>query len=91
MVPILLTIILVYEVKTRALLTLITGEKREGGTLETSKDSEHYCDRVVRLADYDQLPAVMLASFPGSGNTYVLFNNLFVEQKILLQLYYCIK
>ena len=70
MIPILVLIILIYEIKTRAFLNLIAGQSgRE--SLEISPDSEHYCDRVVRLADYDQLPAVMLASFPGSGNTYV--------------------
>ena len=34
-----------------------------------TKDSEHDCDRVVKLAAYDQLPVVYLNSFPGSGNT----------------------
>ena len=67
-IPILLSIILMYEVKTLALLNFLNGNYPEKQDI---RDVSHSCDRLVRLADYQQLPAVMLANYPGSGNTYV--------------------
>ena len=68
MVPILCLIIIGYEFRTRALLNFLTGRENEKNTA-VQRSPGHECDRLVRMADYDQLPAVMLASYPGSGNT----------------------
>ena len=68
MVPILTLIIIGYEVRTRALINLLTGRENAPNRAE-ERGPGHECDRLVRMGDYDQLPAVMLASFPGSGNT----------------------
>jgi len=39
------------------------------GEIRVNSTNEHKCDRLVKLAGYDQLPVVFLNSFPGSGNT----------------------
>ena len=71
MIPMLVMIILMYELRTRAFTDFVTGTSSRESSSEISNDPKHHCDRRVRLADYDQLPAIMLASYPGSGNTYV--------------------
>ena len=45
------------------------GTQTEKEFYNRTKADEHQCDRVVKLAEYDQLPIVYLNSFPGSGNT----------------------
>ena len=69
-------IILLYEINTGA-VSGISGnsessklaEKDKSEIYNQTKKEEHFCDRKVKLAEYEKLPIVFLNSFPGSGNT----------------------
>ena len=72
----LVLVIGLYEIHTGAFLSFFRPKEKvnmqtESSQLEVNRTKleEHFCDRKVRLASYDQLPIVYLNSFPGSGNT----------------------
>jgi len=68
-------VILIYEISTGAFSGIFRKSKIEKPETKPekrynqSKIEEHFCDRIIKLADFDQLPIIYLNSFPGSGNT----------------------
>mgnify|MGYP000576030358 CR=1 FL=1 len=65
----LIFVIMWYESSTNEFSNYFLKREKNEKNENYVKNEKHFCDRKIRLADYDQFPIIYLNSFPGSGNT----------------------